>query len=98
VQRRILLGGLVVGAFVLTFAFSSRHEDPWRSGAAHSALATARPHEAVATPTGEAAPIVAAMNPTPAVEPPESVASEPYTTPDVRDGRDRAAEHGPRSR
>src|ERR1700678_3805166 len=53
VERRILLCGLMVGAFVLTLAFSLRHDDLWRSDAAPSTRAAARRHEALATPTGE---------------------------------------------
>jgi hypothetical protein len=107
VERRILLCGLVVGAFVLTFAFFSRHEGLWGSDAAPSARAAAQPREAVARSTGEAAPAAAAMNPPPVIAPPEPVQSEPYSTPDVDNGEmengkmrgrsDRAAEHGSRS-
>jgi hypothetical protein len=108
VARRILLCGLVVGAFVLTLAFSSRHDDLWRSDAAPT-RAAAQPREAMATPTGEAAPAAAAaMNPPPAIAPPEPVQSEPYSTPEfdnrgmengkMRARTDRAAEHGSRSR
>jgi len=102
VERRILLCGLVVGAFVLTFAFSSRHDDLWRSDAAPSTRAAAEVHEALAPPTGEAAP-AAAMKPPRAIAPTEPVQSEPSSTPDVDNGerlarRDRAAERGARSR
>ena len=86
-ERRILLCGLVVGAFVLTLAFSSRHADLWRSEAVPSTRAAAQPHEAIATPTGEAArAAAAAINPPPAIAPPEPPQSEPYSTPDVDNG------------
>jgi hypothetical protein len=108
VERRILLCGLAVGAFfVLTFAFSSWHEGLWRSDAAPSTRAVAQPREAMARTTDEAAPAAAAMNPSPAIAPPEPVQSEPYSTPDVDNGEtengtmrhpsDRAAEHGART-
>lgn len=106
VERRTLLWGLPVGAFVLTFAFSFRHD--WRSDAAPSTRAAARPPEATGARTGEAAPAAAAMNPPPAIAPAEPVQSEPYSTHDVDNGEmanakmrartDRAAEHGSRSR
>jgi hypothetical protein len=61
----------------------------------------------MATPTDEAAP-AAAINPPPAIAPPEPEQSEPYSAPDVDNGekengqmraqRDRAAEHGSRTR
>jgi hypothetical protein len=109
VERRILLCGLVVGAFVLTLALSSRHDDLWRFDAAPSTGAPAQPHELRARPTREAAPAAAsAMNSAPAIAIPEPVLSEPSSTPDVDNGemengkmrnpRDRAAEHGSRSR
>jgi hypothetical protein len=102
VDRRILLCGLLVGAFVLTLALYLRRDGLRRPAAAPSTRAAAQPHEAMATPTGEAAP-AAAMNPPPAVAPPEPVQSDPYSTPDVEDGarlarRDRGAERGSRSR
>jgi hypothetical protein len=100
------LWGLGVGAFVLTLAFSSRHE-LWRPEAAPTARATALPeaavppHEAMATPTAEAAPVVdVPMNPAPAIAPSEPVQSETYSMENgrMRDPRDPAAEHGSRSR
>jgi hypothetical protein len=102
VDRRILLCVLAVGAFVLTLAFSSRHGGLWRSDAAPSTRAAVQPHDAVVTPTGEAAPAAAATNPPPVIAPPEPAQSEPYSTPDVDNGdrparRDRA-EHGSRTR
>jgi hypothetical protein len=114
-ERRILfLCGLAVGAFVLTFALSSRYFGLWSSDAAPSTRATAQPAEAVAKATGEIspAPAAAAMNPPPAIAPsepsrPEPVQSEPYSAPDSNpDGNngerpargDRAAERGARTR
>jgi hypothetical protein len=106
VGRRILLCGLMAAAFVLALALSSRHDDLRRSHAALEARAGAEPHAAMEM-TGKVAPIVAAMNRAPAIETREPVQSEPYNAPDadngerenetMRDGRDRAAEHGPRS-
>jgi hypothetical protein len=108
-RRILLLCSLAVGAFVLTFVLSSRYFGLWRSDAAPSTGAAARPHETMATPSGEAAPAAAAMNPPTAVAPPEPVQSEPASTPDV-DNRereneemparrdDRAAEHSARTR
>jgi len=83
VERRILIAALAVGAFALTLALS-RHDDLRRSDAAPSArvAAQARPDEVIATPTGEPAPPVAAMNPPPAMAPaPESEQSEPQSEP-----------------
>jgi hypothetical protein len=111
VGRRILLCGLVVGAFVLTLAFSSRHDHLWRSDAALTARATVLPdttpppdaaaatHEAMPTPTDEVAPVAAATNPASAVAAPEPVRSEPDSMENgrMRDPRDPAAEHGSRS-
>jgi hypothetical protein len=110
-RRILLLCGLAVAAFVLTFAFSSRYFGLCRSDAAPSARAAtqpaAQPPDAVATPTGEtapaAAPAAAAMNPPPALAPPEPAQSEPYSAPDGDSGErpargDRAAEHSARTR
>jgi hypothetical protein len=103
VKSRILLCGVAVGAFVLTLAFSSRRDGLWRSDAAPSTPpATAQSYETMATSTGEAAPAAAAMNPPPAIAPPEPVQNEPYPTPDADNGerpdpRDRA-EHSSRTR
>jgi|HubBroStandDraft_1064217.scaffolds.fasta_scaffold00036_86 hypothetical protein len=113
VKSRILLCGLVVGTFILTLAFSSWHDGLWRSGAAPVTRAApptgavASPpfgptSEAMTTPTAAATPATAAMNPPPAITTPESVQSEPYSTPDVDNAamparRDRGAEHGSRS-
>jgi hypothetical protein len=112
-ERRILsLCGLAVGAFILTFAFSSRYFGLWRSDAAPSAAAATqpaiRPPEAVSTPAGEPAPAAATMNPSPAIAPPETVQSQSNSTPDADNGErenaerpargDRAAERGARTR
>jgi hypothetical protein len=103
VERRILLCGLAVAAFALTFALSSRYFGLWRSGAAPATSAAVQPPEAVATPSGEATPTAAAMNPPPLIAPPEPVQSEPYPTPDADNAErpargDRAAERGARTR
>jgi hypothetical protein len=114
VERRILLGGLAVGASVLALAFFVGHDGLWRSAAAPSARAAAQPHEPLATPAGEAAPPApAAMNPPPAIARPEPVQSEPnstpgvdHSTPDAPDvdnaetlaRRDRTAGHSSRTR
>jgi|SRR5580658_3612171 hypothetical protein len=103
VERRILLGGLAVGAIVLTFAVSTRHGGPWHSDAAPSAHASAQPPEPVATPTVEAAPAAAAVTPPPAVAPAEPVQSAPDSAPDGDNGDraargERAAERGARTR
>lgn len=105
VGRRILLWGLPAGAFVLTLGFSSRYDR--RSDAAPSIRAATQPHEAMAQ-TREAAPTAAAMNPPPAIAPPEPVQNEPYSIPVVGNGEmenakmrartDRAAAHGSRTR
>jgi hypothetical protein len=112
VKSRILLCAVAVGAFVLTLAFSSRHDGLWRSDAAPSTRAAAQPLESMVTPTGEAAPAAAATNPPPAIAPPaiappaiappEPVQNEPYPTPDADHGerpdpRERA-EHSSRTR
>jgi hypothetical protein len=107
-RRILLLCGLAVGAFVLTFVFSSRYFGLWRSDAASSTRAAAQPHEAMVTPTREVAPAAAPMNPATAAAPPEPVQSEPNSAPDVDDGqrentemparRDRAADHSARTR
>src|SRR5579863_9808975 len=111
VERRILLYGLTLGAFVLTLAFSSWHDGLWRSPAAPVAGAAPQPHKDSLVPTGArptagAAPAAAAMNPAPAIAPPEPVQSEAQnelsSTPDVEDGamrarRDRGAGRGARS-
>jgi hypothetical protein len=97
VQRPILLCGLAVGAFVLTFAFSSRHDGSRRFDAAPSTPAAAQPPGAVTTPTDMVAPAAAALNPNPAIAPPVPEQSEPYEAPPRRD-RDRTGERGSRSR
>jgi hypothetical protein len=102
VERRILICGLAMGAFVLAFAFFSWREGLWRSEAAPSTHAAAQPHEAAATPIGEGAPAAAAMI-SPPIAPSEPTQSEPYSAPVVESGvmparRDRGAEHGSRTR
>jgi hypothetical protein len=114
VKKRILICALAVGAFALTLALSSRHDDLRRSDAATSTrvAAQAQPPDVMATPTGEVAPAAAAMNPPPAISPPpepeqSEPPSEPNSTPDVDDGqkehgtlaqRDRGTERSARSR
>jgi hypothetical protein len=112
VGRRILWCGLVVGAFVLTLAFSSRHDHLWHSDAALSARARVPPdttppadaapppHEAMPAPNDEVAPLAAATNPASAIADPEPARSEPDSMENarMRDPRDPAAEHGSRSR
>jgi hypothetical protein len=110
VKKRILIAALVVGAFALTLALS-RHDDLRRSDAAPSARVAAQdqPHEVIATPTGEAVPAVAALNPPPAMAPPpepeqtepqtepqSEAQSEPNSTPDA--DRDRGTERSARAR
>src|ERR1700722_16127812 len=107
VDRRIILCGVGVGAFVLTLAFYSWQDGLWRSDAAPTASIAAQPRQATAMPTAEAAPAAAAMNPPPAIAPQEPVQSAPYSTLDVDNGeredremlarRDRGTERGSRS-
>jgi hypothetical protein len=108
VEQRILLCGLMVGAFILTLTLSSWHDGLWRSDAAPVTRAAPNPHEDGLVPRGAvAAPAAAAMNPPRAIAPPEPAQSEPQSepssAPDVDDGerlarRDRGAERGSRSR
>lgn len=109
--RRILLCGLVAGAFVLTLALSSRHDHLWRPDTAATARATALPDArlppdpaarlqvAMPTPTREVAPVAAATNPASAIAAPQPVRSEPDSMQNgrIRDPRDPAAEPGSRS-
>jgi hypothetical protein len=96
VARRILLCGLVAGAFFLTLAIYAWHDGLWHTDVApatHAApahpegptVAVASPpappsSEAVTTPT-VAAPPAAATNPPPAVAPPEPIQDEPQSAP-----------------
>jgi hypothetical protein len=70
VDTRILSWGVAAGAFVLTLAFSHRHEDARRSGASPSMPAATGPREAMATPQDRSAPAAATMTATPAAAPP----------------------------
>jgi hypothetical protein len=98
VQRRLLLCGAVLAAFVLTLAFVSWHESLWHSLAAPSAKDIAElpallptVSATAATPTAQVAPAVAATPP---------VQGEPAPVPDadaVPARRDRAG-HGSRTR
>jgi hypothetical protein len=102
--NRIFTSGVVVGAFVLTLAFSYRHDGLLRPDPAPSTRVAVRPPEIVAMPTGEAAPAAAAtIIAPPDIAPPDSGQSEQNTPPDVDNGemrspRERAADHGARSR
>ena len=104
------MAALVAGAFALTLALS-RHDDLRRSDAAPSTRVAApdQPHEVMATPTGEPAPAVAALNPPPATAPPpepeqsapqsepqDEPQSEPSSSPDAE--RDRGTERSARAR
>jgi hypothetical protein len=86
-DRRIILCGLVVATFVLTLAFSSWHEDLWRSDPAPATRAVAShpsgSPESAAVPAVMAAPAATEMNPSPAVAAaPEPAQSEPQSEPD----------------
>jgi hypothetical protein len=105
---RILLCGLVAGAFVLTLAFYRWRGDPQRSAPAPAPRAMATRDAVTATPTDEVAAGAAAANPAAAVAPPEPAQAAPNPIPDVdngqmdsakmRDRRDPAAGHDSRSR
>ena len=93
VENRILLWGLTVRAFVLTLALASRHGGLWRSDAASSTSAAVQPPESKGTPTDEAAPAAATVDPAPAVTPSPPERSEPQASPETLARRDRAGEH-----
>jgi hypothetical protein len=104
VDTRILSWGVAAGAFVLTLAFSYRHEGARRSEAPPSMPAATRPREAMATPQDGSAPAAATVNPTPAVAPPAGneqraadFGSEAGDA-QMRARRGRAADRGSRTR
>ena len=103
-MNRLLTAGVMIGAFVLTLAFSYRHDGLSRPGPAPTTRVAVQPPETVAMPTGEAAPAAAAtINAPPDIAPPDSGQSEQNTPPDIDNGemrspRERAADHGARSR
>jgi hypothetical protein len=98
----MLLCGLMVGAFILTLAFSSWHHGLWRADAAPvmrtaqerykdslAPIGAVAPHPS-GSPTAAAAPAAAAMNPPPAIAPSAPAhsepESEPNSAPDVDNG------------
>jgi hypothetical protein len=86
VKRQILLGGLAVGAFIVTLAFSSWHVGLWHSAAEPPTSAAPQPDKDSLVPTGPVAsspsdPSSEAMTSTPpSAAAPTAVAINPPAT------------------
>ena len=77
-NRRILTGGLALGAFLVTLAFVSWHEDLWRPATDPAPSVAVQPSRNPVAPVPVAAPPVAAETATSA---PTDAAPLPATTP-----------------
>lgn len=88
---RILLCGLAAGAFIVTLAFTSRHEGLWRTAAAPVHVPRAQPRQdAKRLVPGSAA--AAETNSPPPVAAPEPMESAPQSGPYSRADADLEAE------
>src|SRR5580692_10164952 len=106
VKRRILLGALALGAFIVTLAFSSWHEGLWHTTAELPTSAAPQPNNTGVVPTRPVAssasdpsseamtstpPGAAALNPPPAVAPAEASPGEPQYEQNANPGVDSEA-------
>jgi hypothetical protein len=110
VESRILLCGVMVGAFVLTLAFLFWQDGLWRYGAAPAARAAPHPHNSLVSkgavasnplvPSSEAVttPSAAAALAAAAIAPPEPAQSEPQSEPYSSPDADNGAMPAPRDR